>query len=132
MILNMGEIKQIIKIKLETIIKHICKANGCKSGEIIHEEGCGKWRICYDGQRWFGEAPNKWGGDINSMFGGDNFQMYLRVDYKPDDTKIYNSYARVLIKERSEGVLNINNLINKLIDGLYSEADEMIKTEFFN
>lgn len=120
-----------IRIYLNTIVKHICLANGCRSGEITHDVECGKFRIYYDGQRWFGEAPNKWGGDINSMFGGDNFQCYLRIDYKPNDAKIYDTHTRVLIKERTNGVFNKTYLLNKLIEGLYKESDDIVINGFF-
>ena len=115
----------------EDIVRHICKANGCKSGEIAYDVEGGRFRICYDGQRWFGESPNKWGGDIDSMFGGDNFQIYVRVDFKPADTKIYDSYARILIKERTESLFNVSELLNMVIEKMREVDNDMVINNFF-
>lgn len=104
-----------IKEKIGEIVNVICRNDRSKSGFIVYEGNNFKYRLHYEGQRWFEDKKIR----------SDNFICNLRVEFKEKDRKLYETYCRVNIKELDNPGLTFKYMVESVYLELRNEILDM-------
>lgn len=108
------------------IVKAICRSDRSKADYIIYDGLKYRYRLYYEGQRWFN----------NGFLNGDNFICNIRVEYKEKDCKYYDTFCRIGVhyeNNKPHSISEMSNMVyDKMKDFILDMDDIMVYKDFFS